>query len=62
MAGMKLICWLFGHRWVAARVWCWDMLRCQRCGRIHPTDFLPRAVKGETMRIKLPQPWVTRDR
>lgn len=35
----KIICWLFGHRWVYPRVER-DTVRCSRCGRdLQPDRF-----------------------
>ena len=42
---MKLICWLFGHRWYVANLSDWgtenvdEVYRCRRCGELEKVNF-----------------------
>lgn len=65
---MKVICWLFGHRWSDWRkrpkgvfVYGAEERECTRCKIIDIRFIWPRLAMDAAIQAKLPQRWVIRD-
>jgi hypothetical protein len=58
---MRIICWLFGHRWSAwGKVSTWfGEVRGRECFRCHEreTQFRKDFAIGQTVEVKMPERW-----